>query len=104
MFDSGDVVLLTSLPRKNPVTRISSTRHGIIYFYSERGIRVLKNHIVKEKLMTTVTYIIPAISYGHCTRTIKTELKELECVQSVKATVDAKKVEINYPAEGLTQL
>jgi len=72
--------------------------------------------------MTTVTYIVPAISCGHCTRTIETELKDLEGVQSVKAAVDTKKVEItfdtpaneekiksllaeiDYPAEGLITL
>ncbi len=72
--------------------------------------------------MTTVTYIVPAISCGHCTRTIETELKDLEGVQSVKAAVDTKKVEITfdtpaneekiksllaeieYPAEGLITL
>jgi len=46
--------------------------------------------------MTTVTYIVPAISCGHCTRTIETELKDLEGVQSVKAAVDTKKVEITF--------
>jgi copper ion binding protein len=69
--------------------------------------------------MTTVTYSVPAISCGHCTHTIETEVKELQGVQSVKAEIDSKKVtisfdapadeekikallaEINYPAEGL---
>ena len=69
--------------------------------------------------MTTVTYTVPAISCGHCTHTIETEVGELKGVQSVKAEVDSKKVEItfdapaseatikallaeiNYPAEGL---
>jgi copper ion binding protein len=68
--------------------------------------------------MTTVTYTIPAISCGHCTHTIETEVGELQGVQSVKADIDTKKVvitfdapaseekiksllaEINYPAEG----
>jgi copper chaperone CopZ len=72
--------------------------------------------------MTTVTYTVPAISCGHCTRTIETELAELQGIQSVKASVDTKKVEItfespadeqkikallteiNYPAEGLLTL
>jgi len=72
--------------------------------------------------MTTVTYTVPAISCGHCTRTIETEVGELKGVQSVKATIDTKKVEItfdapaseemikallteiNYPAEGLLAL
>ena len=69
--------------------------------------------------MTTVTYTVPAISCGHCTHTIETEVGELQGVQSVKAEIDTKKVvitfdapaseekiksllaEINYPAEGL---
>jgi copper ion binding protein len=72
--------------------------------------------------MTTVTYTVPAISCGHCTHTIETEVSELAGVQSVKAEIDTKKVvitfdtpaneekikallaEINYPAEGLITL
>lgn len=72
--------------------------------------------------MTTVTYSVPAISCGHCTHTIETEVSELQGVQSVKAEIDTKKVEItfdapaseekikallaeiNYPAEGLLSL
>ena len=72
--------------------------------------------------MTTVTYSVPAISCGHCTRTIETEVSDLQGVQSVKAEIDTKKVvitfdapaseekikallaEINYPAEGLIAL
>jgi len=72
--------------------------------------------------MTTVTYTVPAISCGHCTHTIETEVGELAGVQSVKAEMDTKKVtitfdtpanedgikallaEINYPAEGLIAL
>ncbi|MBI5935784.1 MAG: heavy-metal-associated domain-containing protein [Chloroflexi bacterium] len=72
--------------------------------------------------MTTVTYTVPAISCGHCTHTIETEVSELAGIQSVKAEVDSKKVvitfdapadeskikallaEINYPAEGLIAL
>ena len=72
--------------------------------------------------MTTVTYTVPAISCGHCTHTIETEVGELQGVQSVKADETTKKVEItfdtpaneatikallaeiNYPAEGLITL
>jgi len=72
--------------------------------------------------MTTVTYTVPAISCGHCTHTIETEVGELQGVQSVKADESTKKVEItfdtpaseavikallaeiNYPAEGLLTL
>jgi copper chaperone CopZ len=46
--------------------------------------------------MTTVIYTIPAIHCAHCTRTIEMELKELEGIQSVKAAVDTKKVEITF--------
>jgi copper chaperone len=72
--------------------------------------------------MTTVTYTVPAISCGHCTHTIETEVGELQGVQSVNADEATKKVvisfddpaneesikallaEINYPAEGLIAL
>ncbi len=72
--------------------------------------------------MTTVIYSVPAISCGHCTHTIETEVGELKGIQSVKAAVDTKKVEItfdapaneemitallteiNYPVEGLITL
>ncbi len=72
--------------------------------------------------MTTVTYTVPAISCGHCTHTIESEVGELNGVQSVKADESTKKVEItfdapaneatikallseiNYPAEGLITL
>jgi len=72
--------------------------------------------------MNTVTYTVPAISCGHCTHTIETEVGELQGVQSVKANEATKKVEItfdapaseavikallaeiNYPAEGLITL
>lgn len=46
--------------------------------------------------MTTVTYTIPAIHCGHCTHTIELEVGELTGVQSVKADLDTKKVEINF--------
>jgi copper chaperone len=72
--------------------------------------------------MTTVTYTVPAISCGHCTHTIETEVGELAGVHSVKAEIDTKKVvitfdapaseekikallaEINYPVESLIAL
>lgn len=72
--------------------------------------------------MTTVTYSIPSIHCGHCTHTIESELSEMAGVQSVKADLESKKVdiafeppaseesikallaEINYPAEGLLTL
>lgn len=72
--------------------------------------------------MTTVTYTVPAISCGHCTHTIETEVGELHGVHSVKADEATKEVvitfddpaneniikallaEINYPADGLIAL
>lgn len=72
--------------------------------------------------MTTVTYTVPAMHCGNCTRTIEMEVGELQGVQSVNADLDTKKVkitfdtpaneekikallaEINYPAEGLITL
>ncbi len=72
--------------------------------------------------MTTVTYSVPAISCGHCTHTIETELNDVTGIQSVKADLNTKMVEItfdapaseesikallteiNYPAEGLITL
>jgi copper chaperone len=72
--------------------------------------------------MTTVTYNVPAMHCGHCTHTVEMELSELEGVQTVKADLPTKKVqitfdapaseekikallaEIDYPAEGLLSL
>lgn len=72
--------------------------------------------------MNTSTYTVPAISCGHCKRTIEAELRDLNGVQSVSASVETKRVdvvftapaddqkirnllvEINYPAEGLLQI
>ena len=48
--------------------------------------------------MTTVTYTVPAISCAHCTHTIETELSDLQGVQSVKADINSKKVEITFDA------
>ena len=72
--------------------------------------------------MTTVTYSIPAIHCGHCTHAIEMEVGELHGVQTVKADLNSKKVqitfdepaseekiktllaEIDYPVEGLIAL
>lgn len=72
--------------------------------------------------MTTVSYSVPAMHCDHCTHTIEMEVGELQGVQTVKADLDTKKVqitfdapaseqtikslltEINYPAEGLITL
>jgi len=48
--------------------------------------------------MTTVTYTVPAISCGHCTHTIETEVGEIQGVQSVKADEASKKVVITFDA------
>ena len=46
--------------------------------------------------MTTVTYSVPAMHCGHCTHTVELEVGELECVQTVKADLDMKKVQITF--------
>jgi copper ion binding protein len=48
--------------------------------------------------MTTVSYNVPAMHCGHCTHTIEMEVGELQGVQSVKADLDTKKVEITFDA------
>jgi len=48
--------------------------------------------------MTTVTYSVPAMHCSHCTHTIESEVGELQGVQSVKADLDTKKVEIAFDA------
>ena len=68
--------------------------------------------------MTTITYSVPKISFGHCVHTIQTELVELEGVKEVRASAETKNVtivfdlpasqekikallaEINYPVAG----
>lgn len=72
--------------------------------------------------MTIVTYSVPAMHCGHCIHTVEMEVGELQGVQTVKADLDAKKVqvtfdapaseekiktllaEIDYPVEGLITL
>jgi copper ion binding protein len=48
--------------------------------------------------MTTKTFIVPAISCGHCTHTIESELGELAGVQSVKADQETKQVTVAFDA------
>jgi copper ion binding protein len=48
--------------------------------------------------MNTVTYLVPNISCQHCIHTIQTEVGELQGVQSVKADLATKKVEIVFSA------
>jgi len=48
--------------------------------------------------MNTVTYSIPNISCGHCVHTIQNEVAELEGVQSVVASQEARQATINFTA------
>ena len=46
--------------------------------------------------MKTVTYFVPDISCVHCIHTIQTELADVNGIQSVKADLASKKVEIVF--------
>ena len=46
--------------------------------------------------MNTITYKVPAISCGHCVKTIEIELGELKGVINVKADAASKSVVINF--------
>jgi copper chaperone len=48
--------------------------------------------------MTTVKYSVPNISCMHCVHTIQTEVADVKGVQSVKADVSTKMVEILFDA------
>jgi copper chaperone len=48
--------------------------------------------------MTTIKFSVPNISCGHCVNTIQTEVSELGGVQSVKADVSTRAVEIVFDA------
>jgi copper chaperone len=48
--------------------------------------------------MTTVTYNVPGIHCMHCTHTIEMEVSEMQGVQSVKADLDTKNVQIAFDA------
>jgi len=48
--------------------------------------------------MTNVTYSVPAIHCAHCTHTIEMEVGELPGVKSVKADMEARKVQIDFEA------
>ena len=58
--------------------------------------------------MKTITYTIPNISCMHCVHTLKTEVSELEGVQSVDANAQTKQATVifNDPAteEKIVQL
>lgn len=53
--------------------------------------------------MTTVTYSVPAMHCGHCTHTIEMEVGELQGVQTVKADLNTKKVQITFDAPASEQ-
>ncbi len=56
-------------------------------------------HLIEEKpSMKTVTYTIPNISCMHCVHTIKTEVSDLEGVQSVNADAATKQTVITFDA------
>jgi copper chaperone CopZ len=46
--------------------------------------------------MTSVKYNVPAINCNHCVHTIKSELSELEGVQSVGADAATKEVVVEF--------
>lgn len=48
--------------------------------------------------MSNKTFMVPGISCGHCTHTIKMELEELAGVKSVAADVDSKQVTVEWDA------
>ncbi len=48
--------------------------------------------------METKTFKAPAISCGHCTHTIETELAELGGVTQVKADQETKEVRVSWQA------
>ena len=48
--------------------------------------------------MKTITYTVPNISCMHCVHTIKTEVSDLQGVQSVDADAQTKQVTIAFDA------
>jgi copper chaperone len=46
--------------------------------------------------MSQATFNVPSISCGHCVRTIRTALGEVEGVQQVAVDIDTKQVEVIY--------
>lgn len=46
--------------------------------------------------MSTVKYSVPNINCGHCVHTIKSELADLDGVQSVEANAATKQVVVTY--------
>jgi len=51
---------------------------------------------LKEKMMTTTTYSVPAIHCMHCTHTIEMELRDLQGVESVKTDLAGKQVTVTF--------
>lgn len=49
--------------------------------------------------MTTQTYMVPAISCGHCTATIERELKLVAGLQQVKADLATRQVTVEVENE-----
>jgi copper chaperone len=55
----------------------------------------------KEAAMTTKTYMVPAISCGHCTATIERELKLVAGLQQVKADLATRQVTVEAQNEAV---
>ncbi|MFZ4848275.1 MAG: heavy-metal-associated domain-containing protein [Caldilinea sp.] len=51
--------------------------------------------------MTTQTYMVPAISCGHCTATIERELKLVAGLQQVKAELATRQVTVEVENEAV---
>lgn len=51
--------------------------------------------------MTTKTYMVPAISCGHCTATIERELKLVAGLQQVKADLATRQVTVEVENEAV---
>jgi copper chaperone CopZ len=58
---------------------------------------------IKGVKMSTVTYVVPAISCNHCVHTIQTELGDLAGVTSVKADAGTKKVVVTFEAPATSE-
>lgn len=46
--------------------------------------------------MQSKTFVVPNISCNHCTHTIKMEVGDLAGVESVEASLDSKRVTVNW--------
>ena len=54
--------------------------------------------------MNTVVLSIPAISCGHCVKTISRELNRLEAVSSVDGSVEQKRITVEYRGDALDEI